>query len=532
MKIELTLKNFRCFPDSHPAKIIIEDGWTAFLGVNNAGKSALLRFFFEFRAFFAELGNAGQWANIGRQNILQIAFGSSVRDPIEVFHNQNSRPLTIELQVTPPSDYPHQTERLLTGAIFQFMQSDPIRFQAQELKLANGDVFPFNPSYGHPNPDIIAHGADRAIIHLLVSAGKRLANTFYIAAFRNVLNTGAKSDYFDIQVGDAFVRNWRSMQTGDNKRQVKACGEIVSIIERLFGFSRLEIRAANANDTLQIVIDGNPYLLHELGAGIAQFILVLVNAANARPDYILIDEPELHLHPSLQLDFLTSLGEFAKHGVLFSTHCIGLARSAADRIYSVIRNADGLSSRTELFDRTPNLAEFLGAMSYSSYQAIGFSKVLLVEGTTEVRTVQQFLRKLGKDHRILLLPLGGSSLIRSGVEHELAEIKRITADLHALIDSERAATGEPLSKDRQDFANLCRNLEINCHILDRRAIENYLPDAAVKAVKGASHRQLTPYEKFRDVVPAWGKQENWRIASETNWDEIKDTDLGKFLTTL
>ena len=45
MRIELTLKNYRCFPDISPARIVIEDGkWTAFVGVNNSGKSSLLRF--------------------------------------------------------------------------------------------------------------------------------------------------------------------------------------------------------------------------------------------------------------------------------------------------------------------------------------------------------------------------------------------------------------------------------------------------------------------------------------------------------
>jgi hypothetical protein len=51
MRIELVLKNYRCFPDSSPARLVIQDDWVAFVGVNNPGKSALLRFFYEFRPF-------------------------------------------------------------------------------------------------------------------------------------------------------------------------------------------------------------------------------------------------------------------------------------------------------------------------------------------------------------------------------------------------------------------------------------------------------------------------------------------------
>jgi hypothetical protein len=33
MEIEITLKNYRCFPDTNPAKITLRDGFTSFVGV-------------------------------------------------------------------------------------------------------------------------------------------------------------------------------------------------------------------------------------------------------------------------------------------------------------------------------------------------------------------------------------------------------------------------------------------------------------------------------------------------------------------
>jgi predicted ATPase len=93
---------------------------------------------------------------------------------------------------------------------------------------------------------------------------------------------------------------------------------------------------------MQVFIDGRSYRLNNLGAGLAQFIVVLGNAAVLRPNFILIDEPELNLHPTLQLDFLTTLGSFAKNGVFFATHSYGLSRSSAELIYSVHRGPDGL----------------------------------------------------------------------------------------------------------------------------------------------------------------------------------------------
>ncbi|TMB64236.1 MAG: hypothetical protein E6J43_13770 [Chloroflexi bacterium] len=147
------------------------------------------------------------------------------------------------------------------------------------------------------------------------------------------------------------------------------------------------------------------YKLPEIGSGITQFILVLANAAIQEPFLILIDEPELNLHPSLQLDFLTTLGSYASGGVLYSTHSIGLARAVADRIYSVRKISEG-HSHVSIYEETPALSEFLGELNYSGYKELGFDPVLLVEGTSEVKTIQQFLRLFKTDHEIVLLPRG------------------------------------------------------------------------------------------------------------------------------
>lgn len=531
MRVEITLKNYRCFPDSSPATIVVDDDWAAFVGVNNAGKSTLLRFFYEFRPLFRGLAGLGNWQNMARGGSMGTGFGDSVRDTAELFHNQNDRPLSVEFCVSPPSGStlrgPHPA-----AATFEYRPSEPGQLRLTQVLSEGGTPFPLGASNVDLSDDVLLKAANATVdLTHYRDAMTRLQSTLYVGAFRNVLNTGAKTDYFDIQVGDAFISRWREMQTGNNKRANVACEDVVAAIERLFGYPRLTIQAAHDNQTLQVFIDRRPYKLHELGAGLAQFILVLVNAAVSRPGYILIDEPELNLHPCLQLDFLTALGGFARHGLMFTTHSIGLARSAADRVYSVLRKEHGVS-RVVPYDATPNLPEFLGAMSYSSYQALGFNRVLLVEGPTEVRTVQQFLRKLGKDHEVLLLQLGGASLINARREHELGELKRLNATLYALIDSEKSSATAPLDRDREGFHLTCQKLGIDCHVMERRATENYLTESAIRRVKGDKYRQLGPYESLKGVSPAWGKQENWKIAGEMAWDDVKDTDLGRFLQRL
>ena len=178
------------------------------------------------------------------------------------------------------------------------------------------------------------------------------------------------------------------------------------------------------------------------------------------------------------------------------------------------------------------MSEFLGELSFSGYRDIGFDKILLVEGTTDLKAIQQFLRLYRKDHQIVLLPLGGKSLIRGSSEAELQEIKRLTGNVFALIDSERSAPEAPIEPKRKQFIEMCERIGIMCHTLERRAIENYLTEKAIKIVKGDKYQALNNYQILADISPAWSKTENWRIAREMTRKDLDSTDLGKFLESL
>jgi hypothetical protein len=76
---------------------------------------------------------------------------------------------------------------------------------------------------------------------------------------------------------------------------------------------------------------------------------------------------------------------------------------------------------------------------------------------------------------------------------------------------------------------MCHRIKIDCHVLERRATENYFSDRAIKLVKGSNFQELQPYEKLADAQQGWSKAENWRIAREMSLDELERTDLGVFI---
>lgn len=527
-RLSISIKNYRCFTDALPVKIEMGKGFTAFVGPNNSGKSSLLKFFYELKEVWNTLGNQTNLLEALSGKTLGVQF-QEVYDQQEVFSDANDRAMVVEVDhfLSPVSQ---EGPPRISSATVVWNRTN--NFSASFRSEPALNTLPLQrESYGiKENGYFQGPSGPRAIEIIEFQAAMRdLYNSIYVGPFRNAVNTGA-TRYYDISIGTEFINTWHEWKTGENKAAALAVERVTEDIRRIFGFKKLEIAASQRLNTLQVAVNGKPYKLRELGAGLAQFILVFGSAAFRKPEYIFIDEPELNLHPSLQVDFLTSLASYAKEGVVFATHSIGLARTVGDRIYSLKRRNDEV--QCTLFEQTPNYAEFVGELSFSSFKELGCSQILLVEGVTDVRTVQQFLRMINKDHQVVILPLGGDQLATANMEVELAELKRITPNVAAIVDSERSsAESEPAAR-RKGFADSCGRLGFKVCLTQLRAIENYLSDRAIKLVKGAKYKALKPYEKLEESELPWAKHENWRIAREMTWAELKSTDAGAFLESL
>lgn len=521
MQITLSLKNYRCFVQ--PVELQLRKGFTAFVGVNNAGKSTMLRFLLEFRDVFSHwVSQRNLLASL--HNIQPMPNFLHVVDQIEIFSNINDDPILFKVTSIPDAEDRKPFASLSLLFIINRGKGYQVAVELNGEPLSSSASLSIGSAPNYPITYAANHRADAdAIFNALGS----ISRTLYIGSFRNTINVGSNTDYLDIQIGQSFISRFRQMKMGPSKHENTAVSELTERIRTTFRFDSLDISPAADDTSIHITINRKPYKQHEIGSGITHFIIALVNAAIKRPDWILIDEPELNLHPALQLDFLTSLGAYAKEGVWFSTHSLGLARSSAEVVYTISRIGDG-NSVVRSLDAVPRLAEFLGEMSFSSHKELGFETVMLVEGPTEVKVIQHFLRLIGKDHKVLLLPIHG----HMPKADELEEILRITPNIVGIIDSEKVAADAELSRSRRGFLDLCSSRGIKAKALDFRATENYFPDAVVKSVFGGEFRSLAPYEKLTDAIPHWHKSQNWKLAQAMSFDDISETDFGQFLQEL
>jgi energy-coupling factor transporter ATP-binding protein EcfA2 len=517
--LKIAVMSYRCFSADTPTSWkFTGDGLTSFVGPNNAGKSTLLRLFYELRNMFSLLGDQGQLGSFGLRDGQGLGF-TGVDDAAEIPAFGSTSPVMVEIaiEVTDPTQL---------CRVRMSMNRSTSAWRARYWLGPDATEVPVTEAFP-PQFSVSGGPAIMQITEFSRFMSDLASRVMYIPAYRNLINQGA-SDYYDVKVGTAFINTWDEWKSGKSPIARRVILGVIDDIRDIFGFSDLSVAASSDNTTLQIEVDGRSERIRELGAGLSQFIMVLGNVAIKRPDMLIIDEPELNLHPALQMKFLSSLAKYANHTV-FATHSIGLARRA-DHVYSVMR--ENSTSVVKSLPGTRSYAELMGEMSFSAYRELGFDKILCVEGLNDVRAMQCFLRLLKLDQKFVVIPLGGRQFITADRVQELSELLRIAEKVAVLIDSEREIAGAALSQHRQEFVDACEKLGINIHVTVRRAFEHYFADKAIKATKGPSYRALTDYEDFDNCPHAWSKSENWRIAENMTADDLTATDVGKWLVGL
>ncbi|HLP84982.1 MAG TPA: AAA family ATPase [Phycisphaerales bacterium] len=523
MELDITLSNYRCFSADKPAVLKLRHGKQAFVGLNNTGKSALLRAIYDLRPLWNKLSSLGGMVELLRGYYIPIRLPNGQDSSIQSLRTDNSRaPLTIEIGTPSSESYlgrivVHQNERY-------------------ELVVPG---LPTNAdSYGPAGTSAINAFTQRAAsmnttadVKGLLNAASVLLNSFFLPSIRFTSVGGAAGHtWYDIQLGSNFVSHLREMQASVDHSRANRFHMAERELADILGLKDLRILPVpdNGLNEIMVSVDGNRHRLDELGSGVAEFILATMSLVMRDPTYVLVDEPESHLHPALQVRYLDLLASRARHGILFSTHSLGLARHTCTNIYLVRRESNRNNSIVEDLGSQHTPAEFFGDLQYGAISSVGMDRVLLVEGTKDADVIRQWLRTLGGETRIMVVPLGGGTMIRDGVCEHLLEFHKSRVPVWAVIDSDREAPGASPSAKPAAFKRQCEGLGIPCLLTARRAIENYMTQSGLDAAFPESNFQaIGHHDNPKDS--GWKSTPFWRAAREMSRSDILNTDIGEFL---
>lgn len=138
-----------------------------------------------------------------------------------------------------------------------------------------------------------------------------------------------------------------------------------------------------------------------MGTGIMEMVVFLTNIIASKDNIFVIEEPELHLHPSSQRLFLDLLNEYKKNNQFFvishSPYFVNI-ENITDNISLKIRNGKSIVKQisNNYFDAN-DISKIKKILDSENREMFFSKKVLLVEGSTEKGAFPIFAKDLEKD---------------------------------------------------------------------------------------------------------------------------------------
>jgi hypothetical protein len=521
---------------------------TVFCGPNNSGKTTMLSAI----SLLAETMRASSWVQVGPG--FQISnTTASVSQEVFNFRSRASESI-FESEI--------DVDRRLLSFSVDGDQTKPVQL-ALRIALApgqktlhhmtiNSDPPVFAPKtrtdFFEPQPNGIYYTQRDNRGAAILDLPKLLADrTAFFPSARNVgVEQGSSTDDIAQLARGSGITSWVLNSMNPNPREGASVKrhELLKAFESEFGnfagFSPCSLSVGG--NELNVHIDGHPIPISRLGAGVAECLIMMLVCKLARElaqilqrppiEILLIEEPELHLHPRLQRLFLGYLLQYAEANdvqLILSTH----SATVLNAVYSV-----GTVHRTRFDDErrqvrvrsvaaTDQLLALLKDIGASPGDVLQADKVLWVEGPHDIPVFQAWKSKAPsfQNQTVAVLSLGGDDPASDAFD--INQLVTLNPNCLVVLDSERTGPSGSPKAARLTTQGKCQQAGITCLLTDRRATENYFTSRALASIYPNVPPQIDPYAKLTNYIPSFSKDNNGMIAAAMDWSDLSSTDVGE-----
>jgi putative ATP-dependent endonuclease of OLD family len=229
-------------------------------------------------------------------------------------------------------------------------------------------------------------------------------------------------------------------------------------------------------------IDVDESLVQFNGSGIREALRIILDIEFLRPDIILIEEPEVHLHPSLEINMLQYLKRKSNDCQIFiTTHSTNFVDTTEMRNVYLVSKVD--STQVELLnleEAETKIPKELGIRLSSLFM---YDRLIFVEGPSDENILRELSSKLEFNlgqYNVGFVRMGGArNFAYYATEDTLSFLTKRRVKMWFLIDKDE--------KDQEYFKELENKLngQATIKILNRRELENYLicPRAIIEFIR-------------------------------------------------
>lgn len=471
---EIGIGNFRSI-GNNPVWINLEKKINVYIGANNSGKSNVLRAF--------------EW-------LVQNKSLEKKLSQIELHQRDEKNPLRILLKssfeesdgIPEVAGNQFVLDFNVQGTQREWLDGPVIFNEPQDLKLFNkfGEKYTGRYFTSMPRKEEAQKKKDeiyRGMYNVLI---QNFRPTFYIPQFRQIT---PGTDYSIKGQGIVeMLASWQHPEiTAD--QNIGRFLKIQELLRRLLNLSNIEMEVVHTKDHV-IVKNNNLRLpLESYGTGVHELIILAVAVYSQENVFFLIEEPEIHLHPKLQKEFLNFIIKETSNHYLISTHSNALIQPSNDVDVVHLKLTDDATTGRRV-ESSGTILEILTDLGISPSDILQANSVIWVEGPSDRIFINKWINLLfpelieGINYSIMFY--GGKLLSHLSLDRDafpnpsdLIPLLRINQKSIIVIDSDRKKKGARISRTKSRVKSECEENNIYCWITDGKEIENYLSGQAV-----------------------------------------------------
>lgn len=259
--------------------------------------------------------------------------------------------------------------------------------------------------------------------------------------------------------------------------------QINSFMKDVTGNSSVQLEVPHDKSTVVVNMDGKRLPISSLGAGIEEVLIIAAKSTIFSNQIVCLEEPELHLHPSLQKKLMAFLAEKTDNQYFITTHSAHLLDAVESSIYHV-RMVDGSSRVVAAI----NDAEKFSACTDLGYRAsdiLQSNAIIWVEGPSDRIYLIHWLRssypELREGLHFSIMFYGGRLLSHLTASDdaldEFIKLQKLNRNMAIVIDSDKLDEADGINATKQRLADEFRQASGRVWITAGKEIENYLSQA-------------------------------------------------------